>query len=127
MVGRERINIILDDTSESASTKHAGCPVLDDIVSFTNLFRKEWETEIMKLSSSDSIKPLPNDFELTTLSPGADRKVVGLDEIKRFREMPMRVKFRSTNQTTNNHKDDNNKSKIDIDAETSSSMVDEVL
>ena len=114
-----QVHVVLDELSSDT-----GSPGLEDIVSFSNLYRSEWEDVVDAQQgrvdalqgeeregggdgaanappSSSSSPPssvidgpiLPDDFELTTSSPGAEREIEGPDEMRRFRRMPMRVDY----------------------------------
>ena len=96
-----RVHVVLD-----ALDSETGSPVLDDIVAFAGLYREAWDEAVAlqeehqrqqedgeEVVENDMSSLMPDDFELTTSSPGAERRVEGMDELRRFRSMPMRVVY----------------------------------
>nr|XP_043608433.1 uncharacterized protein LOC122580222 [Erigeron canadensis] len=63
-----------------------GCPSMEDIKSYSREYKK-------RLDEAGNVGDIPTDLALEVSSPGADRLLRVPDDLQRFKEMPMRVKY----------------------------------
>lgn len=64
-----------------------GCPSMEDIQSYNHEYKK-------RLDEAGAVGDIPNDMALEVSSPGADRLLRIPDDLQRFKEMAMRVKYK---------------------------------
>ncbi|MFS8017890.1 putative ribosome maturation factor RimP [Helianthus anomalus] len=63
-----------------------GCPSMEDIQSYSQEYKK-------KLDEAGAVGDIPSDLALEVSSPGADRLLRIPDDLQRFQNMAMRVKY----------------------------------
>ncbi|KAI3825191.1 hypothetical protein L1987_06668 [Smallanthus sonchifolius] len=63
-----------------------GCPSMEDIQSYSHEYKK-------KLDEAGAVGDIPSDLALEVSSPGADRLLRIPDDLQRFKNMAMRVKY----------------------------------